>query len=243
MPTPSGSLFGLLRSRIEALFGEFRTIGSEFELLSAAGLPAVSPRGESEIVAGRTLVVNAPLVGLRAATDGALPNWLHAPEPTCERHQFHYAGPRSHLPPGMAPRVIYVRDPAAAKTGGNTVSLSCHRRREPEGDSVDLIGSVVAERGADTSRLREEVEAGLSDLMPYTGAGWRRVTSPQPVWDREGLLHDPGPDHCWPSPASLQPNPRVALHVLERSHTAALGFEGDLLLGWRGGDAIASQLS
>jgi len=36
---------------------------------------------------------------------------------------------------------------------------------------------------------------------------------------------------------------RPLVYALERSWLGGLGFEGDLLLGWRGGDAIAGDLS
>jgi hypothetical protein len=33
------------------------------------------------------------------------------------------------------------------------------------------------------------------------------------------------------------------VHLLAREGLAALGLEGDVLLGWRAGDAIAAELS
>jgi hypothetical protein len=143
----------------------------------------------------------------------------------------------------MAPRVIWIRDSDAAPCGANVVTLKWHPRPEPHGETVDLIASLVIERSADPIALRDQLEADLSELMPYSDAGWRRVPTPRATWDRDGLLDDPDPEQAWPGQVSLQPSPRAPIHVLDSRTTAALGFEGSLLLGWRAGDAIAGQLS
>jgi len=142
----------------------------------------------------------------------------------------------------MAPRVIWVRDPDAPPRGANVVTLKWHPRPEPHAETVDLIASLVVERDADREALREQVEQDLSELMPYTDTGWRRVATPRATWDRDELSDDPDPQPTWPGLVSLQPSPRAPVHVLDPQATAALGFEGSLLLGWRAGDAIAGQL-
>ena len=50
-------------------------------------------------------------------------------------------------------------------------------------------------------------------------------------------------DCGWPPTAELRVGSRAPVHALERAWLAPLGFEGDLLLGWRAGDAIAGDLS
>ena len=69
-----------------------------------------------------------------------------------------------------------------------------------------------------------------------------RVPAPTPRWDDDTWLADPAPDAAWPAPAELRISSRQPIYSLERASVAGLGFEGDLLLGWRGGDAIASDL-
>ena len=40
-----------------------------------------------------------------------------------------------------------------------------------------------------------------------------------------------------------RPAPRSAAYVLDRTRMGALGFEGDLLLGWNAGDSVAADIS
>jgi hypothetical protein len=66
----------------------------------------------------------------------------------------------------------------------------------------------------------------------------RRVTPPR--WDDDDWLEDP-PE----SPgalAELRISSRPPVFRLDRSRFGGLGLEGDLLVGWRGGDAIAAEL-
>jgi hypothetical protein len=78
--------------------------------------------------------------------------------------------------------------------------------------------------------------------MPF--AGERRVSVPVPElrWDDDSWLADPAPEAGWPALAELRLPSRQPIYSLDRCSVAGLGFEGDLLLGWRGGDAIAADL-
>ena len=82
----------------------------------------------------------------------------------------------------------------------------------------------------------------MTSLMPLGREGWQRVKDPQPCWDRDGLLADPPAEDSWPAEGSLRSASRMAAYRLDRWQVGALGFEGDLLLGWRAGDAIAGDL-
>ena len=58
----------------------------------------------------------------------------------------------------------------------------------------------------------------------------------------DAWLEDPEPGDGWPSEIDLRVSGRPAVYRLDRSQVAGLGVEGDLLLGWRSGDVIASEL-
>jgi len=70
-----------------------------------------------------------------------------------------------------------------------------------------------------------------------------QVAAPVPRWDDAGLLPDPAPGHAWPADAELRLPTRQPIYELDRAAVAGLGVEGDLLLGWRAGDAIAADLT
>ena len=69
------------------------------------------------------------------------------------------------------------------------------------------------------------------------------MTSQPPRWDRDEFLADPRGAGSRSAGGPLRPIARTPAYVLDRWKLAALGFEGDLLLGWRAGDAIASDLA
>ena len=80
--------------------------------------------------------------------------------------------------------------------------------------------------------------------MPFCGDALTPVETRPPLWDSDdGWLEDPGPGEGWPSEIDLRLSSRPPVYHLDRACVAGLGLEGDLLLGWRGGDAIAQELS
>ena len=66
---------------------------------------------------------------------------------------------------------------------------------------------------------------------------------PQPLWDTDTVLTDPEPGTGWPAECDVRVSSRPPIFALERAWLGDLGFEGDLLLGWRAGDAIADELA
>jgi hypothetical protein len=79
--------------------------------------------------------------------------------------------------------------------------------------------------------------------MPFCKDSLAVMTVEMPRWDGDdGWLEDPQPGLGWPSEIDLRISARPSVYHLDRAAVAALGFEGDLLLGWRGGDAIAAEL-
>jgi hypothetical protein len=80
--------------------------------------------------------------------------------------------------------------------------------------------------------------------MPFCGDALAQVEVEAPRWDSDdGWLEDPSPGDGWPSELDLRTSTRPPVYHLDRAAVAGLGLEGDLLLGWRGGDAIAQELS
>jgi hypothetical protein len=228
-------LLELLRKRIEALHGEFRRLGGGFRIVSANQLPAIAADESLEICAGRALIVNAPPVALRDSDYGRAAPWLPAPDCARRRLTLHLRGRRALLPLGMASRVICVRDPSEPMQGTNVVRVRTFPGRD---GTVDLTASAVVP--ADESEQRRHLELigrSVVDLMPLRDEGWSRVPIAEPHWDTDTLLGDAGGGDGLKRPVS-----RVPAYVLDRWPGAELGFEADLLLGWKSGDAIASNL-
>ena len=70
-----------------------------------------------------------------------------------------------------------------------------------------------------------------------------RCTAPRPRWDDDAWLEDPPRKLGWPTQIPLRVSSRPPVYRLDRAEVGGLGLEGDLLLGWRAGDAIASELA
>jgi hypothetical protein len=142
----------------------------------------------------------------------------------------------------MATRVIRIGDPDRPISGTNLIRLRTFGDGRGN-DRVDLVASAVVPADADMHSVGEEIEAAVADLLPLGQEGWVRVKLPEVRWDRDELLSDPPETRSGPAEASLRPISRLPAYVLDRAQSGALGFEGDLLLGWRAGDAIAAELS
>lgn len=236
------SLRGVLRRRIEALYGEIRPLPDTFRLVSAGGQPGVAPdnAGESgEVWVGRAFVINAPRFALAGVVAQDPPECLQVPAATHRRVSLHWQAARDALPDAMASRVVIVGEPPLDGT-----RLVCLRRfGGADGAPVDLVASAVLPVDeAEREGWEQRIEARVHSLLPFAGKRLVRVPAPTPRWDDDAWLADPAPDSSWPSPAELRISSRQPIYSLERASVAGLGFEGDLLLGWRGGDAIASDL-
>ena len=94
------------------------------------------------------------------------------------------------------------------------------------------------------STLRADVRDRLRALMPFCKDELAVADAELPRWDSDdGWLEDPTPDQGWPSDVDLRRSTRPPVYHLDRAAAGGLGLEGDLLLGWRGGDAIAAELA
>jgi hypothetical protein len=239
-------LCDILRRRIESLYGEFRSVPEVFRLVSAGGQPGVAPdaAGESsEIWVGRVFVLNAPREALAAAvTQDPVPEILRVSPARRRRVTLRFRAEHEALPEPMAARVIVVRDESLPPDGPNVVTL---RRFPPDrSGSVELLASaVVAADETDLGAHEAEISAALTGLMPFAKGRLERVRAPEPRWDHDALLADPPAGSGWPAEIELRLPTKQPIYQLDRAAVGGLGFEGDTLLGWRGGDAIAADLA
>ncbi len=246
--TAEGFLRGCLRRRIQSLFGEFRTLPGRFDLLSIGSHPGLTAPGMNEVWIGRTLVLNAPRGCLFAALrdlGGDPPDFLEAPPPTRRRVAVHLRIRRSVLPEAMASRVVVLRDTARPAEGMNVVSLALFPAAQAGSDRVEMVASAVvpeAEARARRAEIEQELVHQVAGLMPFSEGHLGREPVPAVTWDDDAALSDPKLGEGWPVEAEIRLCAKPAIYALPRETLAALGMEGDLLLGWRAGDVIRSEL-
>ena len=244
-PSAEHSLRGLLRERILALHGEFRTLPGGFELVAAEGEPGVAPARSAELWLGRVLVLNAPrglLARLVREAEVAVPPLLEAPLPRRRRAALHLRTRREVIPSGMARRVIRLVDPLQEADGTNVVSIALHPVAAGS-DAVHLIASAVVDADdPDPARREAEIEGALRALMPFSEGRLARQPGFRPRWDDDAALEDPAPGAAWPAEVEIRACSRPPVYALARSTLGGLGAEGDLLLGWRAGERIAADL-
>lgn len=232
-----GQLRALLRRRVEALYGEFRGIDAGFRLVSAKGMPGIAVEGSKEIWTGRALILNAPAAAIAAAQGDDAPELLRAAPIRRRRHTVHLRGPQEQLSPCMAERVVWC-DPERQEC----VALRLFRGRRRD-ERFDLLASVVVDAEGDAiARGEDRIECALRDLLPFSEGALERAPGRALRWDDDALLADPsGP--TWPEEPELRVSSKPAVYALERAAVGGLGGEGELWLGWRGGDAIGEELA
>ena len=235
----------ILRQRVLSLYGEFRSLAGPFAIVSAVGQqPGIAQSGSEEAWAGRVLILNAPLAALAKVTEQPkLLGLQRAPSEERRRLQLHFRLPRHAVPEAMAPRVLRIADPTAPLEGPNLISL---RSFAGSGDSeqVDLVASAVVPWDApDVAALELEITAGTAALLPFAESALRPQRAPEVRWDSDDWLGDPGAGAGWPAPIDVRAAGRLPIYGLDRTASASLGVEGDLLLGWRTAEVIIADLS
>ena len=252
-------LADLLRKRVTALYGDFRTLTGEFELVSVAGQPGLRVIRTGEIWLGRSLVLAAPLSALRDTLGDEpmrpAPRVLDRPGRRGYRGVFLYRIPTTILPEGMSARVILPgtrSDPSLkpeAEGDDPSVTITAFPSQTRPG-WVDLVARAMvpaadpASLAKQLSDLGRSIAARLEALMPFCGDQLHHIEATPPQWDSDdGWLEDPAPGIGWPTEIDLRLSTRPPIYHLDRAAVAGLGLEGDLLLGWRGGDAIAGALA
>jgi len=215
-----------------------------FRIASVSNQPGVVLDDSAEAWCGRVLLVNAPRPALaKAVAQDPVPDLLSAPAPTRRRIKVHLRCRRSLLPTGMSKRVIAVRSHQRPMEGTNVITLRVfpNARRD---DSVDLVASsVVAADETEIAAREAEIEAGVGDLMPFAAGALTRQESTRPTWDSDDWLSDPAASAGWPATCNIRVSSRPPAFVLDRAAVGGLGFEGDVLLGWRSGDCVAAELA
>jgi hypothetical protein len=254
-------LVDLFRKRVTSLYGELRILSGPFELIQVAGQPGIRVLRSNEIWLGRCLVLAVPPSALadqyaarrqeekNQPTARRAPGLLARDRDRAFRATFLFRADPSSLPEGMGARLILPGSFSEAAPHAATACVTAFPS-QTHPDRVDLVVRAVIEGITPESKrdrldaLRSALEDRLRHLMPFCGDGLTFVETPVPDWDSDdGWLEDPVQSQGWPGEIDLQLQSRPAIFHLDRAGAAGLGLEGDLLLGWRGGDAIAAELS
>jgi len=237
-------LHGLLRRRVQSLHGDFRTLAGGFSLIDADGDPGLAVPRSGELWLGRALVLACPVSALaRVLPRDDRPDFVRR-LPSLRRAALHLRVRRDLVPEAMASGVVLVGGPGAPLEGGDHVALSLHRDPEAPG-WWDAVARFLVDPDADPAPAARAVRGRVEELLPFAaeagpeGLRQRRVEAPR--WDDDGWLEDL-PRGRTPGEARIRLQGRPPVYRLERAALAGLGLEGDLLLGWRGGDAVAAEL-
>jgi hypothetical protein len=164
--------------------------------------------------------------------------------PRHRKLSLHLRAQRDVVPEALARRAILVGDPAAPVVGTNAISLGVH-----PSERGDLFAEVVASAFVedDPAKLAESaarIEEAVRRLMPFSEGRISLSPSPaRPLWDDDDALPAPQAGEGWPGEVEIRIPGRRPVFLLRREGVAGLGAEGDLLLGWRAGDAIRAELS
>lgn len=248
-------LAGLLRQRAESVHVEFRSLRGDFELVENEGEPGVMT-GAGQLWVSRALVVAAPPSALArhleadgptgSAEPSSWPDFLDASRPARRRLAVHLRCRTGSLPEGMWRRVVSLPDPET-DDGLGAVTLSLYAAADSP-TSVEIVAKALLAGDAREwspeamAAEADRMEARVRGLVPFADKRLVRKPVEIPRWDDEDWLEDPPPGQGWPAEIDLRVNGRPPVYRLDRAGIGGLGVEGDLLLGWRGGDAIAAEL-
>lgn len=254
-------LVDLLRKRVTSHYGDFRSVSDDFELVSVSGQPGIRVTRTGEIWLGRVLILAAAPSTLRdlyvRSSGGpghrsdrpAPPDFLDRNVSRGYRASMLFRVPTSVLPEGMGARLILPGSASGEGPDRSTISITAFPS-QTHPNRVDLVARAMipepdpARLREQTDVLRREIAERLSDLMPFCGDRLDQVEIEMPHWDHDdGWLEDPHPGQGWPGEVELRLSARPPIYHLDRAAVAGLGLEGDLLLGWRAGDAIAEELA
>ncbi|MFP6655196.1 MAG: hypothetical protein VCB25_06185 [Myxococcota bacterium] len=245
-------LMELLRKRVTSLFGDFRSLPGDFEIVSVSGQPGIRVTQTGEIWLGRALILAAPRSALRESVDSnpahPAPGFLKSTTTRSYRGVFLYRVPIEVLPEAMSARVI-LPEMQSEQSQVGTVSVTAFPSQTHSGH-VDLVARGIvtpadpAELQESLKQVHQSIAERLEALMPFCGDRLESIEMRMPRWDSDdGWLEDPRPGTGWPAEIDLRVSTRSPIYCLDRAASAGLGLEGDLLLGWRGGDAIAAELA
>jgi hypothetical protein len=237
-----GGVRALLRRRLATLHAEFRPLSGAFQFVEVGEHPGIARAQSPDVWIGRALVLNAPVAKLAAAQRSwglEVPRFLDGAAPTARRVTLHLRAIAEAIPEPLAPRALLASD---AVPGGVALSVL----PSPRGARfAELVARAVGpdDAGAEPAVIRA-IRAALGALVPEEDA---RVTSAplaeRPLWDDEAALIDPERGVTINARPPLRAGGRRPVFRLPREAAAALGVEGDLLLGCQAGDAIREELA
>jgi hypothetical protein len=235
-------LHGLVRRRVESVYGEFRTVAGKFGMVSVDGQPALQIPETGELWVGRVLLVGAATSALTGALiDDELPRCLGPIRPHTRRVAMHFRVSPEIVPQGMCPRVVLMREAQQGLAHEGVITLTASADLA-ERDEIDLVGRMRLGTGQSIEDAEREISERVQALMPFSTGRLTARPIRRPVWDDDDWLEDPVEGAGWPAEIELRVSSKPAVHHLDRAGVAGLGFEGDLLLGWRAGDAVAAEL-
>jgi hypothetical protein len=241
---PETGLRALLQRRIESLHGEFRTLTGPFRLAELGEDPGVARITQDDVWLGRALVLNAPAAPLAAALRGfgqEAPRWLDGPAPAAREIRVHARALREAVPEPLARRAVLAG--AAAGCGSADWPITLLQEPSTRGPQfVELVAGAVFPADHDVAAAEDAIAGALGHLLPFAGNRVRRANAvPRPLWDDDGARFGAAPG-SWPAGLELRAA-RRPIYRLAREHVAALGAEGEILLGVHAGDAILADLS
>ena len=150
---------GLLRKRVQSVFGEFRSLSGEFDLVSVNGLPGIRPPRTSELWVGRMLVLATPPLALAGAIcSDEVPAVLASNRRWRRRLAVHLRCSPSALPEGMGPRLILLPEPETEGMVSGPVILSSFARPDDVG-AIDLVARGVPDADGDYDAKGAEGDA------------------------------------------------------------------------------------
>jgi hypothetical protein len=236
-------LHEILRRRVESVFGEFRTLSRKFRVVSVMNQPGISIHGNSEIWAGRMLIIAAPPTGLASIIDPAdRPDFLNLKRTTRRRLCVHLRVKRRVIPEAMSNRVVMLGEPESAGEPQGVATLSMFDR-ENDPKLVDMVIRGIETEGVDHAVQEQRLVDRALELMPFHGDEVERIPVKTPSWDDDHLLEDHAHNACWPGKLELRVSSKLPIYMLDRSWVGGLGFEGDILLGLRAGELLQKELT
>ncbi|MCP4038501.1 MAG: hypothetical protein GY733_16290 [bacterium] len=236
-------LHEILRRRVESVFGEFRTLARKFRLVSVVNQPGISVQGNSEIWAGRMLIVAAPSTALANLLEpGDTPEFLKHKRQVRRRLNVHLRAHNRVLPEGMATRVVLLDESGSSPDADRIATLNVFRRND-DPNWVDLVIRGMAVDGAEQAEQEQHLVDRALALMPFHKDQVERIPVKIPRWDDDHLLEDPPGGASWPGEMDLRVSAKLPIYLLDRAQVGGLGVEGDLLLGLRAGEALQKELA
>jgi hypothetical protein len=231
----------LLRRRVEELHGELRTVRG-FELVVVDPHPGIAIPTSREVWLGRVLILNAPpglIGGALLEQEQPLPPFLEAPPPPRRRVTLDLRCEPDVVPEGMARRVIATAP--GPNGGGRVVDIARWPGRAAH-DAVQLVARTSIGRDDDPEEARDAIVSTVRGIMPFSEGRLLQREHPQPRWDDDGVVLEAEPAATWPPEVELRLSSRPPVYRIPREPLGILGTEGDILIGWRAGDAISEDL-